>query len=107
MASRQRRYKGVGESSWFFLRGKQVVKAVGQLARGHPDGREHARGGRLRQDPRGGHLAALRDVVVELLPAVAPGNHFWLDSAGHAQFSCLDQVVTRYWREPARMSERC
>jgi len=85
-----------------FLRGKQVVKAVGQLARGHPDGREHARGGRLRQDPRGGHLAALRDVVVELLPAVAPGNHFWLDSAGHAQFSCLDQVVTRYWREPAR-----
>jgi hypothetical protein len=85
-----------------FLRWKQVVKAVGQLARGHPDGREHAHDGRLRQDPRGGHLAVLRNVVGERLPAIAPENHFWLDNAGRAQFSCPDHAGTRYWRKPAR-----
>ncbi|MFQ3577665.1 MAG: hypothetical protein SNJ52_01465 [Verrucomicrobiia bacterium] len=34
---------------------------------------------------------------------IALGNHdFWLDSTGHARFSNLGQVVTRYWREPTR-----
>ena len=50
-----------------------------------------------------GHLVALRNVVGERLLAVSLGNHdFWLNSTGHAQFSNLSQVVTRYWREPAR-----
>ena len=49
------------------------------------------------------HLVALRNAVGERLLAVSLGNHdFWLDSTGHAQFSNLNQVVTRYWREPAR-----
>lgn len=49
------------------------------------------------------HLVALRNVVGERLLAIALGNHdFWLESIGHLQFSNLDQVVTRYWREPAR-----
>jgi len=49
------------------------------------------------------HLAALRNVVGERHLAISLGNHdFWLDSTGHARFSCLDQVATRYWREPAR-----
>jgi predicted phosphodiesterase len=49
------------------------------------------------------HLVALRNVVGERLLAVSLGNHdFWLDSTGHAQFSNFSQVVTRYWREPAR-----
>ena len=49
------------------------------------------------------HLVALRNVVGDRLLAVSLGNHdFWLDSTGHAQFSNLNQVVTRYWREPAR-----
>ena len=49
------------------------------------------------------HLVALRNAVGECLLAISLGNHdFWLDSTGHAKFSNLDQVVTRYWREPAR-----
>lgn len=49
------------------------------------------------------HLVALRNVVGGRLLAITLGNHdFWLDSTGHVQFSNLDQVVTRYWREPAR-----
>jgi len=49
------------------------------------------------------HLVALRNAVGERLLAITLGNHdFWLGSTGHAQFSSLDQVVTRYWREPAR-----
>jgi len=49
------------------------------------------------------HLAAIRNSIGERILAITLGNHdFWLDSVGHAQYSCLDQVVTRYWQEPAR-----
>lgn len=49
------------------------------------------------------HMVALRQVVGERHLAVALGNHdFWLESTEHAWFSNLGQVVTRYWREPAR-----
>lgn len=49
------------------------------------------------------HLVAIRNVVGTRVLAITLGNHdFWLDSLGHAQYSCLDQVVTRFWREPAR-----
>ena len=49
------------------------------------------------------HLVALRNAVGGRLLAITLGNHdFWIDSTGHAQFSNLNQVVTRYWREPAR-----
>ena len=49
------------------------------------------------------HLAAMRNVVGERILAIALGNHdFWLESRSHAQFSCIDQVITCYWREPAR-----
>ena len=49
------------------------------------------------------HLATIRKTVGERLLAITLGNHdFWMDSRGHSQFSCLDQIVTRYWREPAR-----
>ena len=49
------------------------------------------------------HLVAIREAVGERLLAITLGNHdFWMDSIGHAQFSCLDHVVTRYWREPSR-----
>ena len=49
------------------------------------------------------HLAEIRELVGDRLLAITLGNHdFWLDSLGHAQYSCLDQVVTRYWQEPAR-----
>ena len=49
------------------------------------------------------HLATIRKAVGERLLAITLGNHdFWMDSRGHSQFSCLDQMVTRYWREPAR-----
>ena len=49
------------------------------------------------------HLVALRTAVGERLLAVSLGNHdFWLDSTGHANFSNLEKVATRYWRDPAR-----
>ena len=49
------------------------------------------------------HLVALRNAVGDRLLAITLGNHdFWLDSTEHTQFSNLSQVVTRYWREPAR-----
>ena len=49
------------------------------------------------------HLVALRNAVGDRLLAITLGNHdFWLDSTEHTQFSNLNQVVTRYWREPAR-----
>jgi len=49
------------------------------------------------------HLVALRNTVGDRRLVIALGNHdFWLDSIGHAQFSNLDQVVTRCWRESAR-----
>ena len=49
------------------------------------------------------HLVAIRNAVGDRLLAITLGNHdFWLDSTEHAQFSNLSQVVTRYWREPAR-----
>jgi len=49
------------------------------------------------------HLVALRNVVGDRPLAITLGNHdFWLDSTGHSQFSNLAQVVTCYWREPAR-----
>jgi predicted phosphodiesterase len=50
-----------------------------------------------------GHLVAIRNVVGDRMLVISLGNHdFWLDSTGHSQFSNLGQVVTRYWREPAR-----
>lgn len=49
------------------------------------------------------HLVAIRNTVGERILALALGNHdFWLESSSHTQFSCLDQVITCYWREPAR-----
>ena len=49
------------------------------------------------------HLTEIRNAVGDRPLAITLGNHdFWLSSIGHAQFSNLDQVVTRYWREPAR-----
>jgi len=49
------------------------------------------------------HLTEIRNAVGDRPLAITLGNHdFWLGSIGHAQFSNLDQVVTRYWREPAR-----
>lgn len=49
------------------------------------------------------HMGAIRRVVGGRLLAVALGNHdFWLDGTEHARFSNLGQVVTSYWREPAR-----
>jgi predicted phosphodiesterase len=49
------------------------------------------------------HIKAIRKVVGDRVLAIALGNHdFWLGSTGHEQFSNLDQVVTRFWREPAR-----
>ena len=49
------------------------------------------------------HLVAIRNAVGDRVLAIALGNHdFWLDSRAHGQYSCLDQVVTQFWREPAR-----
>jgi len=49
------------------------------------------------------HLVLLRNAVGDRPLAVALGNHdFWLESVGHAQFSNLDQIITRFWQEPAR-----
>ena len=49
------------------------------------------------------HLTEIRNAVGDRPLAITLGNHdFWLPSVGHAQFSHLDQVVTRFWREPAR-----
>jgi len=49
------------------------------------------------------HLTEIRNAVGDRPLAITLGNHdFWLSSIGHAQFSHLDQVVTRFWREPAR-----
>ena len=49
------------------------------------------------------HLTEIRNAVGNRPLAITLGNHdFWLSSIGHAQFSHLDQVVTRFWREPAR-----
>jgi len=49
------------------------------------------------------HLSAIRNVLGDRALAIALGNHdFWVDSMGTAQYSTLDQVVTRFWREPAR-----
>lgn len=49
------------------------------------------------------HLAAIRNVAGDRALAIALGNHdFWVDRMGHAQYSTLDQVVTRFWREPTR-----
>lgn len=51
----------------------------------------------------GRHLAAIRNVVGDRFLAVTLGNHdFWLASIEHAQFSCLDEVVTRFWQDPVR-----
>lgn len=48
------------------------------------------------------HLVELRLAVGDLPLALTLGNHdFWLNSLGHAQFTGLQQVMTRYWREPA------
>ena len=49
------------------------------------------------------HLTEIRNAVGDRPLAITLGNHdFWLPSICHAQFSNLDQVVTRFWREPAR-----
>ena len=45
------------------------------------------------------HLTAIRNVVGKRRLAIALGNHdFWVEG----QFSCLDEVVTRFWEKPAR-----
>ena len=49
------------------------------------------------------HLAAIRNVVGSRLLALTLGNHdFWLGNLEHAQFSNLDQIVTRFWQDPVR-----
>lgn len=49
------------------------------------------------------HLTAIRQVVEGRQLAIALGNHdFWLDKGIHEEFSCLHQVATQFWREPAR-----
>ena len=49
------------------------------------------------------HLAEIRSLAGDRLLAITLGNHdFWLDSLGHAQYTSIDQAVTRYWQEPAR-----
>ncbi len=49
------------------------------------------------------HVVAIRSVVGDRPLAIALGNHdFWLDSVALSQFSSLDQIVTRYWRDPIR-----
>ncbi|MBE2205805.1 MAG: metallophosphoesterase [Chthoniobacterales bacterium] len=49
------------------------------------------------------HFTEIRNAVGDRPLAITLGNHdFWLSSIGHAQFSHLNQVVTRYWCEPAR-----
>jgi len=49
------------------------------------------------------HLAAIRNSVGDRMLAITLGNHdFWLDRSEHSQFSCLDEMVTRFWQQPAR-----
>ena len=49
------------------------------------------------------HLSAIRNAVGERRLAVTLGNHdFWIGQAAHAQFPCLNDVVTRFWREPCQ-----
>ena len=49
------------------------------------------------------YLGAIRKAVGDRVLAVTLGNHdFWIDTLAHPQFSCLDKIVTQFWREPAR-----
>ena len=49
------------------------------------------------------YLGAIRKVVGERPLAVCLGNHdFWVPQSEHREFASLNEVVAKYWREPAR-----
>lgn len=48
------------------------------------------------------HLVEIRNVVGDRRLAIALGNHdFWLETMEHAQYTSLDQIMTRFWLEPS------
>lgn len=50
------------------------------------------------QAPR--NLSTIREAVGDRLLALTLGNHdFWLAGSEHAQFFCLDQIITRFWQD--------
>lgn len=49
------------------------------------------------------YLVEIRQAVGDRFLALTLGNHdFWLDSTDHGKITGLNQVMRRYWREPAR-----